>query len=366
MNEISIVCLFNGEKEYIPLIHYNYNLIKSEYKSELIIVDFGNQDLSSEFLNEEICYLYLSRDEKQKYMEEIFKNKEQNKENIQLKYLKKMNDLPSGFLRDYGVGMSNYDIIFHMNYDCIYTKNTIIKKMNYLKKNIECVFCDSMLTYDIDKKVIGKTESKNKIYEGTLLHTREFWKRGGFEWEVNYGEGRYFHYNKGLDRKQENYYDCIQIIHSNNNMYHNVKELKLENHKVDIPELIHKINIIQINTLDKWLTKLYPNNIVNPILGYQSKSIDLINTELKYNLLENIKQKKISNEILKISNNFSIFFFNGKYPIWDLFESVSFDIIFFETSKNNEQMESILLNCKKYKYQQINTNIYFNENFLNN
>ena len=82
--------------------------------------------------------------------------------------------------------------------------------------------------------------------------------------------------------------------------------------------------------------------------------------------MDNLKQKKISNEILKISNNFSIFFFNGKYPIWDLFESVSFDIIFFETSKNNEQMESILLNCKKYKYQQINTNIYFNENFLNN
>ena len=139
MDELSIICIFNGEKEYIPLIHYNYNLIKSDYKSELIIIDFGNEDLSSRFLDEEIFYLYLSRDEKQKYMEEIFKNKEQNKENIQLKYLKKLNDLPSGFLRDYGVGMSNYNNIFHMNCDCIYTKNTIIKKMNYLKKNIECV-----------------------------------------------------------------------------------------------------------------------------------------------------------------------------------------------------------------------------------
>ena len=53
MDELSIICIFNGEKEYIPLIHYNYNLIKSDYKSELIIIDFGNEDLSSHFLNEE-------------------------------------------------------------------------------------------------------------------------------------------------------------------------------------------------------------------------------------------------------------------------------------------------------------------------
>ena len=53
------------------------------------------------------------------------------------------------------------------------------------------------------------------------------------------------------------------------------------------------MDIVQINTLDEWVSNLYSNNMLKPILGYQSKSINLITKELKYNLMDNLKQKNI-------------------------------------------------------------------------
>ena len=364
MNEISIVTLLNGKDEYIPLIQYNYDLFRSQYKIELIIIDTGNINHSNRFNDENIYYYHLSLEDKLDYMKEIMKNKEQNKENTQLKYLRRLNDLPSGFLRDYAVGMSNCNIIFHMNCDSIYTENALSRKMTYLKKNIECVYSDSMLTYDINNEKIGKIESPSKIFEGTMMHTREFWKRGGFEWEVNQNEGRYFHYNKGVDRKQENYYDCIQVIDQNNYIYHNIKELTIENYQIKIPEIIKDIKIINSDSLNEWITKLYQSNKIK-ILGYHSKIINQVKDQEKVNIIEGLKQSKISNEILKYSDQFNIFFFNGKYPVWDLFEKVNFDIIFFETNKNIEQMDSIILKCKQHQYLKIDSNIYFNMDYLN-
>ena len=364
MNELSVVTLLNGKEEYIPLIKYNYDLFRSKHKIEMIIIDTGNKNLGDRFDDENIYYFHLSLEDKQRYIDEIIKNKEKNKENIQLKYLKQLKDLPSGFVRDYAVGMSSCNIIFHMNCDSIYTKNTLDKKLNYLKKNIECVYSDSMLTYDINHKNIGKIESPSKIFEGTMMHTRDFWKRGGFEWEVNQNEGRYFHYNKGIDRKQDNYYDCIQVIDMNNHIYHNIKELTIENHHVEIPDILTNITIQSSDSLNEWISKLYQSNKVK-VLGYHSKIMDQIKDKEKINILEGLKQTKISNEILRYSDQFNIFFFNGKYPIWDLFEKVNFDIIFLETNKNIEQMDSIILKCKRYKYSKIDSNIYFNINYLN-
>ena len=80
-----------------------------------------------------------------------------------------------------------------MNKDCIYNKKTIVKKIEFLKKTCaECIYCDTTLCYDIYNDQLYKTISPNKIYESTLLHTREFWKRKGFQWSDIDGEGRYF------------------------------------------------------------------------------------------------------------------------------------------------------------------------------
>ena len=62
----------------------------------------------------------------------------------------------------------------------------------------------------INNKELYKTESSSKIYESTLYHTREFWKRRGFQWSDTEYEGKYFHYNNGVDRKMDNYYDMMK------------------------------------------------------------------------------------------------------------------------------------------------------------
>ena len=80
------------------------------------------------------------------------------------------------------------------------------------KTSAECIYCDSMLCYDIYNKKMYKTISDSKIYESTICHTREFWKRRGFTWSDIENEGRYFHYNNGVDRKMDNYYDTIQLL----------------------------------------------------------------------------------------------------------------------------------------------------------
>ena len=125
-----------------------------------------------------------------------------------MKYLKKKKSLPDGFKRDYGCGMSSHPYLFHMNADCIYHKKSIERKIKFIKKvGAECIYCDTTLCYDIYNKDLYKTESVHKIYESTLFHTREFWKRRGFQWSDIEYEGKYFHYNNGVDRKLDNYYD---------------------------------------------------------------------------------------------------------------------------------------------------------------
>ena len=59
---ISIITLFRGETEFIPLIKDNFN--KFDYpqdKLELVIIDDGKESCISEFLDDErIIYLYLN------------------------------------------------------------------------------------------------------------------------------------------------------------------------------------------------------------------------------------------------------------------------------------------------------------------
>ena len=82
--------------------------------------------------------------------------------------------------------------------------------------------------------IIYKTENILRAFEGTLLHTREFWKRSGFKWEDIINEGDAFHYNNGNDRKMENYYDCIKFISP-----HNVNDY---NYKDQLLRYYHSIN----------------------------------------------------------------------------------------------------------------------------
>ena len=80
--KVSIITIFHGEKEFIPLIKHNYNkfLDKSNRKNylqelELVIVDDGKDNLINEFCDlENILYLHLDEEEIIKHNEKIIES----------------------------------------------------------------------------------------------------------------------------------------------------------------------------------------------------------------------------------------------------------------------------------------------------
>ena len=105
----------------------------------------------------------------------------------------------------------------------------------------------------------------------------------------------------------------------------------------------------------KIIDGLYGKNNIS-ILGLNSEFINSI-SENQYNIYtinEKWKQNKLTKQIQGFQVKFNILLFGSKNPAWDLFNHIPFDIIFLETNKNYEQMRSILLTSKKYKYIYIN------------
>ena len=116
----SIITIFHGDKEFIPLILDNFKNFNDNESLELIIIDDGKEDLMNEFKHIDRCtYIHLDDEDKNKFINKIEEEYKQKDKSLLL-YEKKLKSLPKGFLRDYGCGMSSFDTIFHMNYDCIY------------------------------------------------------------------------------------------------------------------------------------------------------------------------------------------------------------------------------------------------------
>ena len=349
--KISIVTILHGDKEFIPLIRDNYNNFLDKDNLELVVVDDGKQSLIKEFCDlENILYLHLSQEEVEKYNEQILENYKQPNKSL-LYYEKKRGRLPDGFLRDYGCGMSSHDTIFHMNMDCIYHPKSIQRKLAFMKRvGAECVFCDTTLSYDIYGKQLYKTESPFKIYESTLFHTKEFWKRRGFQWQDTMNEGKAFHYDNGIDRKMDNYYDTIQILSIHNiNQYKPVK-VSIDGLDIKIPDVISEINIKE-HPFKKYINELFSDEI--SILGLESEllqNIEIDNRWTTHNITGKWKQTKLSKMVKEKADNFNVFLYSSKHPAWDLFKNIQFDVIILETSKNYEQMCSIILENKIHEY----------------
>ena len=367
---ISVITILRGEKEFIPLIKDNFN--KFEYpqdKLELVIVDDGKESLQSEFLEDErVLYLHLQDTEIQEFLQKI--ELPNDKENIMANYLSKTRRLPNGFKRDYGVGMSSNDFYFHMDYDTVYNTKAITRKLKFLRKNkVECVYNASLLCYDFYQKDLYKSDSPYSVYEGTFLHTKNYWKNGGFKWSDISNEGRFFSDNHGPQRKMDNYYDSVKIL-----SIHNIQEykpVKIDTEKSEFKYELKKdiIEGIQItkNPVKDSIDELFQDLDCIKILGIHSDFIESLE-ESKYhcdNYTDKIKQTKLAKEILKINDTFNILLFGHKQPVWALFEDVNFDCILLETHKNMEQMHSIIQSCKKYKYIYIN-GMFINTNLLKN
>ncbi len=352
--KVSIITILHGDKEFIHLIRNNYNRFLNKDTLELVIVDDGKQSLIKEFCDlDNILYLHLDNTEVEKYNKEIIDNFKQPNKSL-LYYEKKRGRLPDGFLRDYGCGMSSHDNIFHMNMDCIYNPKSIQRKLSFMKRvGAECVFCDTTLAYDIYGKQLYKTESPFKIYESTLFHTREFWKRKGFQWSDTINEGKYFHYNNGQDRKMDNYYDTIQVLSIHNiNQYKPVK-VTIEGLDVKIPEIVSEIQITE-HPFKRLINDIFKGE--KTILGLESEFLENIEIDDNWkihNIQDKWKQTKLSKMVKEVGESFNVFLYSAKHPAWDLFKNVSFDIIILETPKNYEQMTGIISENKVHEYIQV-------------
>ena len=351
MSKTSIITILHGEKEFIPLIRDNYNNFVEKENLELVIVDDGKENLMKEFCDlENILYLHLDKDEINKYNDQILEEYKQPNKSL-LYYEKKRNRLPDGFLRDYGCGMSSHDIIFHMNMDCIYHPKSIQRKSSFMKRvAAECVFCDTCLAYDIYGSQLYKTESPVKIYESTLFHTREFWKRRGFSWSDTTNEGKAFHYDNGQDRKLDNYYDTIQLLSIHNINQYKPIQVSIEGLDIKIPDIVSEITIEE-HPSKKSINDLFDDKIT--ILGLESEFLENIERDERWqthNITEKWKQTKLSKMVKEIDKSFNVFLYSSKYPAWDLFKNIQFDVIILETPKNYEQMCGIILENKVHEY----------------
>ena len=347
----SCITILHGEKEFIPLVKHNFQNFNDQESLELVIVDDGKENLMKEFMDIDRCiYLHLNEDEIKEFMKQIEEEYKQPNKSL-LYYEKKRNKLPNGFLRDYGCGMSSHENIFHMNADCIYGKKSIERKTSFMKRvGAECVYCDTTLCYDIYGKQLYKTESKSKIYESTLFHTREFWKRRGFLWHDTMNEGKAFHYNNGQDRKLDNYYDTIQLLSIHNMNHYQPVQVSLEGLKINIPEMISEIQIIE-HPFKNIINELFPDKI--SILGLESEFLVNVQKDERWsthNITEKWKQTKLSKVVSDIDKSFNVFLYSSGRPAWSLFKNIPFDIIILETEKNYEQMSSIILENKIHEY----------------
>ncbi len=357
---VSFVTIMHNWENFCILFENLWNTIDyPKDKLEWIIVDTSKKDNTDMIpLNENILYIRLKSKE---YLDKI--NFDNDDDKVVWNYFKKVGKLPNGFLRDYAVGLTSNDYILHVDYDTIYRPNTIKRKLKFLKDNrLECVYCKSMLAYDIYGKGLYKIENKTDGYESTLFHTRSFWERSGFKWNDIHSEAVSFYYGKGLERVMDNFYDSIKLLSIHNiNKYRPVK-VELENMNIKIPDIVNKLNI-STHPMSETLYDIFEEEI--NVVGINSDIINIIkkenwNCENIVDENKKVKEKLIIKKIKELNRKNNICLVNTKYPIWSVFKNIHFDIVVLETTKNFEQMDSIL---KTNKYLCFD-NLYFNHNFL--
>ena len=358
---VSIVTVLDDWSQFNILLNNHWNSLDyPKDKLEWIIVSDSVNDYSGDIPGDEnILYFQLKSEE---YLEKItFKNDEN--ELIQ-NYFKKTGKLPSGFKRDYAVGITSNEYIFHLDVDCIYTPKVIRKKLKFLKDNkLECCYCKAMLAYDIYGKGLYKVDNKVAGYESTLFHSREFWVKGGFKWEDIVSEALSFYYGKGLDRAMENFYDTVKLLSLHNHTKYQPIKIELKNYNVEIPDIVSKLDVSEHPILLE-INNVFRENI--NVLGIQSELLTVFKND-KWsiqNIEENnkLKEKPLIKQIKGFEKDFSLCFINTKNPIWTIFKNIHFDCIMLESSKNREQMDHIL----KENNFVVFDNLYFNKSFLLN
>ena len=362
---ISLVTILHNWSNFCKVFQYTWDVLDyPKKKLEWIIVDTSLKDHSELIPSEEnILYIRINSED---YLDKIDFKYDDDK--VIWNYFSKTRRLPNGFLRDYCVGLSSNDYIMHVDFDTLYGKNTIQRKLQFLRNNkLKCVYCKEMIAYDIYGRGMYKVQTKSVGgFESTLFYTRDFWEQGGFKWEDIRNEGSSFCFGKGLERSMDNFYDCIKLLSIHNlNQYQPIK-LEIENMKIDIPEIVHNLDISS-HPISETIYDIYNDKNIN-VVGIESEIIDIIKKDnwRTYNVTDpkkKVKEKVILQKIKSYGlKNIDICIINTKYPIWSIFKGVQFDIVLLETNKNVDQMDAIL---KKNDFILFD-NLYFNKKTLIN
>ena len=359
---ISLVTILHNWSEFYKLFKYTWEVLDyPKDKLEWIFIDTSKENHSDMVpLGDNILYVNINSKD---YINKIdFKHDD---DKVIWNYYNKVGRLPNGFLRDYSVGLTSHEYILHIDFDTIYGKNTIHRKLRFLNEHkLECTYCKSMLAYDIYGKGLYKINNPKKGYESTLFHTKAFWERGGFKWYDTHSEASSFYYGKGLEREMDNLYDSIKLLSIHNLNYYKPIKIEIENINIQIPEIIDTLSISQHPVMYA-LNDLYQDKGIN-VIGLESIIIDIIkkddwNCNNIVHDNKKVKEKVIIHKIKEIGNERNdLCIINTKYPIWSILKKVDFDIIILETDKNLEQMDSILKENNYLLYD----NIYFNRKFL--
>ena len=114
-SKVSIVCIVNNDKDFFSLIKENFE--KFDYPKEdleLLILDDGPENMLDEFLDcDRTLYVHLSPEDKVQYLQKItFKG---DTDNVIRNYHLLSMRLPMGFKRDFAVGSTSHEYIFHMD-----------------------------------------------------------------------------------------------------------------------------------------------------------------------------------------------------------------------------------------------------------
>ena len=144
---LSIVTITRNRRWALPIMMKNWEVAK-KYADEWVILDDGKDDLSSEFNDERINYVYLT---KKHILDAISKINSKNDGKVfddwrafHMAFLK----IPIGKKRNMAVEIAKGDIIMFMDDDDIYLEKSLERIKYFEKENINCLYSRDIICYN--------------------------------------------------------------------------------------------------------------------------------------------------------------------------------------------------------------------------
>lgn len=203
---VSIITPTKNRKIFFDLCIYNfYHFIYPTKKLEWIIIDNGNQDLTTILPNDN-----------------------------RIKYIKLSGNHSVGYLRNKCIENSKYEIICYMDDDDVYRPESILARvkslLKYKKDGIECVGCTQVGCFNIlnGQSVLG-TNNIMYLSEASMAHTKNFWYKRKYNENDYIGEFKHFLLYRQVEIRSIPYQFIMIALNHHSNTTKNLRNV--ENYK---------------------------------------------------------------------------------------------------------------------------------------